>query len=68
MAPKGHITAAHGDVVEIETCDGLPAINDAVILRRPNASDIVLEVCARRQAEARRCRSRADPQSFASAP
>lgn len=41
---KGIITAIHGDVVEIEFRNGLPNINDALILKRPDKTSIILEV------------------------
>jgi F-type H+-transporting ATPase subunit beta len=41
---EGVITAIHGDVVEIEFTGGLPDINDALILRKPDGTDLYLEV------------------------
>jgi F-type H+-transporting ATPase subunit beta len=45
MASEGYISAVRGDVVEIEFSGELPAINDAVVVTRPDRSRIVLEVC-----------------------
>jgi F-type H+-transporting ATPase subunit beta len=41
---KGHICAIHGDVVEIEFSDGIPNINDALSIVKPDGSSITLEV------------------------
>jgi F-type H+-transporting ATPase subunit beta len=40
----GVITAIHGEVVEIEFSDGLPNINDALIVKKPDKTSIILEV------------------------
>lgn len=40
----GIITAIHGDVVEIEFSGGLPNINDALIVKKPDKTSIILEV------------------------
>jgi F-type H+/Na+-transporting ATPase subunit beta len=41
---EGVITAIHGDVIEIEFTGGLPNINDSLIVRKPDGTDLVLEV------------------------
>ena len=41
---KGIITAIHGDIVEIEFHDGLPNINEALILKQPDKISVFLEV------------------------
>jgi F-type H+-transporting ATPase subunit beta len=41
---EGIITAIHGDVVEIEFSGGLPDINDALIVKKPDGTDLLLEV------------------------
>jgi F-type H+-transporting ATPase subunit beta len=41
---EGVITAIHGDVIEIEFNAGLPNINDALIVRKPDSKNIILEV------------------------
>ena len=41
---KGIISAIHGDVVEIEFRDGLPNINDVLIVEKPDKSRLLLEV------------------------
>jgi len=41
---EGFITAIHGDVIEIEFSDGLPNVNDALIIEKPDKTSIVLEV------------------------
>ena len=41
---KGTITAIHGDVIEIEFSDGLPGINDGLIVEKPDNKHIILEV------------------------
>ena len=41
---EGFITAIHGDIIEIEFRDGLPNINDALIIEKPDKTSIVLEV------------------------
>jgi F-type H+-transporting ATPase subunit beta len=44
MFMEGIINAIHGDVVEIEFEDGLPNINDALIVKKPDGESIILEV------------------------
>jgi F-type H+-transporting ATPase subunit beta len=41
---EGTITAIHGDIIEIEFRDGLPDINEALIVKKPDKTSIVLEV------------------------
>ncbi|HYA12661.1 MAG TPA: F0F1 ATP synthase subunit beta [Thermodesulfovibrionales bacterium] len=41
---QGIITAIHGDVIEIEFSDGLPNINDGLIVEKPDKKNIILEV------------------------
>lgn len=41
---EGIITAIHGDVIEIEFSDGLPNINEALIVKKPDKTSIILEV------------------------
>jgi F-type H+-transporting ATPase subunit beta len=41
---EGVITAIHGDVIEIEFKAGLPNINDALIVKKPDRKNIILEV------------------------
>ncbi len=41
---EGVITAIHGDVLEIEFKDGLPHINDALIVKKPDKTTLILEV------------------------
>jgi F-type H+-transporting ATPase subunit beta len=41
---EGIITAIHGDIIEIEFRDGLPDINEALIVKKPDKTSIVLEV------------------------
>lgn len=41
---EGIISAIHGDVVEVEFNGALPAINDALLVRKPDGSKLVLEV------------------------
>jgi F-type H+-transporting ATPase subunit beta len=41
---EGIITAVHGDVVEVTFEGGLPNIHDAIIVKKPDGKDIVLEV------------------------
>jgi F-type H+-transporting ATPase subunit beta len=41
---EGVITAIHGDVIEIEFNAGLPNINDALIVKKPDRKNIILEV------------------------
>jgi F-type H+-transporting ATPase subunit beta len=41
---KGVITAVHGDVVEVEFSDGLPNINDVLVVTKPDKTSILLEV------------------------
>jgi F-type H+-transporting ATPase subunit beta len=41
---EGVITAIHGDVVEIEFSGGLPNINDALIVKKPDRTSLILEV------------------------
>jgi F-type H+-transporting ATPase subunit beta len=41
---EGVITAVHGDVVEIDFHEGLPNINDSLIVERPDGTKLVLEV------------------------
>lgn len=41
---EGVITAIHGEVVEIEFSGGLPNINDALLVKRPVKTSIILEV------------------------
>ena len=41
---EGIITAVHGDVVEVTFERGLPNIHDALIVKKPDGKDIVLEV------------------------
>jgi F-type H+-transporting ATPase subunit beta len=44
MMPKGYISAIHGDVVEVEFSGELPPINDALVVARPDKTNIILEV------------------------
>jgi len=44
MFMEGVITAIHGDVVEIEFSGGLPNINDALIVKKPDKTSLILEV------------------------
>jgi F-type H+-transporting ATPase subunit beta len=44
MYMEGVITAIHGDVVEIEFKGGLPNINDALIVKKPDKTSLILEV------------------------
>ncbi len=44
MLMKGVITAIHGDVIEVEFDNGLPNINDALIIKKPDGTSIILEV------------------------
>ncbi|HQU31229.1 MAG TPA: F0F1 ATP synthase subunit beta [Candidatus Brocadia sapporoensis] len=44
MAMKGVIIAIHGDVVEIEFSGGLPNINDSLVVRKSDETNIILEV------------------------
>ena len=44
MYMEGVITAIHGDVVEIEFSGGLPNINDALIVKKPDKTSLILEV------------------------
>src|SRR4030043_1609719 len=41
---KGVITAIHGDVIEVEFDNGLPNINDSLIIKKPDGTSIILEV------------------------
>lgn len=41
---EGVITAIHGDVIEIEFIGSLPKINDALIVKKPDKTQIILEV------------------------
>jgi F-type H+-transporting ATPase subunit beta len=41
---EGIITAIHGDVIEIDFSGGLPNINDALIVKKPDRKNIILEV------------------------
>ncbi|MEJ2684389.1 MAG: F0F1 ATP synthase subunit beta [Candidatus Sulfobium sp.] len=41
---EGVITAVHGDVVEIEFSGGLPNINDSLIVKKPDGTELILEV------------------------
>ena len=41
---KGVITAVHGDVLELKFNDGLPNINDALTITRPDGSAVICEV------------------------
>jgi len=41
---EGVITAIHGDVIEIEFSGSLPNINDALIVKKPDKTQIILEV------------------------
>jgi F-type H+-transporting ATPase subunit beta len=41
---EGVITAIRGDVVEIEFSGGLPNINDALIVKKPDKTSLILEV------------------------
>lgn len=41
---QGIITAIHGDVIEIEFSDGLPSINDGLIIEKPDKKNIILEI------------------------
>jgi F-type H+-transporting ATPase subunit beta len=44
MRSEGYISAVHGDVVEIEFSGELPSINDALVVTRPDKTNIILEV------------------------
>lgn len=44
MRMKGTIKAIHGDVVEVEFPEGLPEINEQLIIRKPDGTTISLEV------------------------
>lgn len=37
MLMQGVVTAIHGDIIEVEFSDGLPNINDALIVKKPSA-------------------------------
>jgi F-type H+-transporting ATPase subunit beta len=41
---RGVITAIHGDIVEVGFRGGLPAINDALVVKRPDGTLLTLEV------------------------
>ena len=41
---KGKIIAIHGDVVEVEFDGSLPEINDALTIKKPDGSELILEV------------------------
>jgi hypothetical protein len=41
---EGIITAIHGDVIEVEFDKGLPNIHDALVVKKTDGTDIVLEV------------------------
>jgi F-type H+-transporting ATPase subunit beta len=41
---QGVVTAVHGDIVEVEFRDGLPGINDALSVMKPDGTSIVIEV------------------------
>ena len=41
---EGIITAIHGDVIEVEFDKGLPNIHDALVVKKPDGTEIVLEV------------------------
>jgi F-type H+/Na+-transporting ATPase subunit beta len=41
---EGVITAIHGDVLEIEFSGGLPNINDSLIVKKPDGTELILEV------------------------
>ena len=41
---EGIIAAIHGDVVEIEFSGGLPNINDSLVVKNTDGSDVILEV------------------------
>lgn len=41
---EGIIAAIHGDVVEIEFCDGLPNINESLVVKKTDGTPIILEV------------------------
>ena len=44
MLMQGVVTAIHGDIIEVEFSDGLPNINDALIITKPDKTNIILEV------------------------
>jgi F-type H+-transporting ATPase subunit beta len=41
---EGVITAIHGDVIEIEFSGRLPNINDSLMVKKPDGTDLILEV------------------------
>ena len=41
---EGIIAAIHGDVVEIEFSGGLPNINESLVVKKLDGSDVILEV------------------------
>jgi F-type H+-transporting ATPase subunit beta len=44
MPTTGHITAVHGDVVEVEFSGPLPSINDVLVVAEEGRKSIILEV------------------------
>lgn len=44
MPIEGAITAIHGDVLEVEFRDGLPGINDAVVIKKADNTHLIAEV------------------------
>jgi F-type H+/Na+-transporting ATPase subunit beta len=41
---EGIITAIHGDVIEVQFENGLPNIHDALIVKKSDGAEIILEV------------------------
>lgn len=46
---QGIITAIHGDVIEIEFSDGLPSINDGLIVEKPDKKISSLKYMTKQQ-------------------
>lgn len=44
VSMKGVIIAIHGDVIEIEFSGGLPNINDSLVVKKTDGTNIILEV------------------------